>query len=178
MRMRVPGPDDFAMMKEAVGRYFARVADAREPAPDLVVVDGGIGQVGAARAALLAIEHEGVRGLPLVGLAKREETIVREDGSELKLPRRSFALRSLMRLRDEAHRFAITYHRTLRSKRTIRSTLDGVPGVGPARRRALLTAFGSVAELAAADAPAIAERARVPLPVAERVVAHLRTGAA
>jgi excinuclease ABC subunit C len=178
MRMRAPGPDDFAMMKEAVGRYFARVADAREPAPDLVVVDGGIGQVGAARAALAAIEHEGVRGLPLVGLAKREETIVREDGSELKLPRRSFALRSLMRLRDEAHRFAITYHRTLRSKRTIRSTLDGVPGVGPARRRALLTAFGSVAELAAADATAIAERARVPLPVAERVVAHLRAGAA
>jgi excinuclease ABC subunit C len=178
MRMIAPGPDDFAMMREAVGRYFKRVADGRTPAPDLVVVDGGIGQVGAARTALDAIEHEGVKALPLVGLAKREETIVREDGSELKLPRRSFALRSLMRLRDEAHRFAITYHRTLRSRRTVRSALDDVPGVGPARRRALLTAFGSVAELAAADPTAIAERARVPLAVAEKVVAHLRAGAA
>ncbi len=177
MRMLAPGPDDFAMMREAVGRYFTRVADGRTPAPDLVVVDGGIGQVGAARAALDAIDHEGVRALPLVGLAKREETIVRESGAELRLPKRSFALRSLMRLRDEAHRFAITYHRTLRSKRTIRSTLDGVPGVGPARRRALLTAFGSVAQLAQADPADIAARARVPLPVAERVVQHLRAGA-
>ena len=105
-----------------------------------------------------------------MGAANRQDPIV--------IPRDSEALYLLQQVRDEAHRFAITYHRMLRSKRTIRSTLDGVPGVGPARRRALLTAFGSVAELAAADAPAIAARARVPLPVAERVVAHLRAGAA
>ena len=173
MRMRTPGPDDFAMMREAVGRYFTRVADGRTPPPDLVVIDGGIGQVGAARDALAAIDHPGVASLPVVGLAKREETIVRADGSELKLPRRSWALRSLMRLRDEAHRFAVTYHRTLRSKRTIRSALDDVPGIGPARRRALLQAFGSVAALADADPATIAERARVPLGVAEKVARYL-----
>ncbi|MEP7027298.1 MAG: excinuclease ABC subunit UvrC [Candidatus Eisenbacteria bacterium] len=173
MRMRTPGPDDFAMMREAVGRYFTRVADGRTPPPDLVVIDGGIGQVGAAREALCGLGHEGVASLPVVGLAKREETIVRADGSELRLPRRSWALRSLMRLRDEAHRFAITYHRALRSKRTIKSALDDVPGVGPARRRALLTAFGSVAALAGADAATIAERARVPMVVAEKVARYL-----
>ena len=173
MRMRTPGPDDFAMMREAVGRYFTRVADGRTPPPDLIVIDGGIGQVGAAREALLALGHEGIASLPVVGLAKREETIVRVDGSELKLPKRSWALRSLMRLRDEAHRFAITYHRTLRSKRTIRSALDDVPGIGPARRRALLSAFGSVAALAEADPATIAERARVPMGVAEKVAQYL-----
>jgi excinuclease ABC subunit C len=166
MRLKTPGPDDFAMMKEAVGRYFAHVAAGEWPRPDLVVIDGGIGQVGAAAAALAA--HD-LATLPLVGLAKREETIVRPDGQEVRLPRRSFALRSLMRLRDEAHRFAITYHRTLRSKRTIRSALDDVPGVGPSRRRALLGAFGSIAALAAADVPTIVERAGVPRIVAVRV---------
>jgi excinuclease ABC subunit C len=169
MRMHAPGPDDFAMMKEAVGRYFARVADGRTPPPDVVLIDGGIGQVHAAQEALQAIEHEGVRQLPVFGLAKREETIVRVDGSELKLPKRSWALRSLMRLRDEAHRFAITYHRKVRGKKSLRSQLDDVPGIGPARRRAILTAFGSVAAVAGADAATIAERARVPLTVAEKV---------
>ena len=173
MRMRTPGPDDFAMMREAVGRYFTRVAEGTIPPPDLVLIDGGIGQVGAAREALLAIGHQGVAQLPVFGLAKREETIVRADGTELRLPRRSWALRSLMRLRDEAHRFAITYHRKLRSKRTIRSALDDVPGIGPARRRALLTAFGSVAALAEADAATIAARARVPMLVAEKVARYL-----
>ncbi len=166
MRMKSPGPDDFAMMGEAVGRYFAHVAAGEWPRPDLVVIDGGIGQVGAAVAAL---EPLGLAALPVVGLAKREETIVRPDGQELRLPRRSSALRSLMRLRDEAHRFAITYHRTLRSKRTIRSALDDVPGVGPSRRRALLGAGASIAALAAADVPTIVERAGVPRIVAVRV---------
>jgi len=115
----------------------------------------------------------------VIGLAKRlEEVWLPGDPDPAILPRTSEALYLLQRVRDEAHRFAITYHRTLRSKRTIRSALDGVPGVGPARRRALLTAFGSVAELAQAEPAAIAERARVPLPVAERVVQHLRQGAA
>jgi excinuclease ABC subunit C len=173
MRMRTPGPDDFAMMKEAVGRYFARVAEGSVPPPDVVLIDGGIGQVGAAKEALQAAGHEGVAQLPVFGLAKRAETIVRADGTELRLPRRSWALRSLMRLRDEAHRFAITYHRKLRSKRTIKSALDDVPGIGPARRRALLVAFGSVAALAEADAATIAERARVPMLVAEKVARYL-----
>ncbi|MGH7726759.1 MAG: excinuclease ABC subunit UvrC [Candidatus Eiseniibacteriota bacterium] len=170
MRMRTPGPDDFAMMREAVTRYFTRVAGGTIPTPDLVVVDGGVGQVGAA---LEALEETGCAALPLVGLAKREEEIVRVSGEVLRLPRRSPALRGLMRLRDEAHRFAITYHRKLRTRRTVKSVLDDVPGIGPARRRALLGAFGSVAELVQADAETIAARARVPRAVAERVLTHL-----
>ncbi len=173
MRMKTPGPDDFAMMKEAVGRYFAHVAAGEWPRPDLVVIDGGIGQVGAAAEGLAL---HGLEALPLVGLAKREETIVRPDGNTIRLPRRSFALRSLMRLRDEAHRFAITYHRTLRSKRTIRSALDDVPGIGPSRRRALLGAFGSIDALARADVPTIVERAGVPRLVALRVKDALDPG--
>jgi excinuclease ABC subunit C len=166
MRMRSPGPDDFAMVAEAVTRYFARVAAQEIAPPDLVVIDGGVGQVGAAAGALAAL---GLDGLPLVGLAKREETIVRRDGSGVRLPRRSPALRALQRLRDEAHRFAITYHRKLRGRRAVKSALDDVPGVGPARRRALLGAFASIAELAGAAPADIARRAGVPLAVAERV---------
>jgi len=174
MRMKSPGPDDFAMMNEAVGRYFTHVAAGEWPKPDLIVIDGGVGQVGAAAAALTALAAANpaaaeLPAVPLVGLAKREETIVRPDGGEIRLPKRSFALRSLMRLRDEAHRFAITYHRALRSKRTVRSALDDVPGVGPSRRRALLGAFGSVAALAQADVATIVERAGVPRIVAVRV---------
>ncbi len=174
MRMKTPGPDDFAMMREAVSRYCTRVRAGTIPPPDLVVVDGGIGQVGAARDALRDV---GLDALPLIGLAKREEEIVRPDGEVLRLPRRSPALRTLMRLRDEAHRFAITYHRKLRTRRTVRSALDDVPGVGPARRRALLGAFGSVAALREADADTIAERAGVPRAVAERVRTHLTAAA-
>lgn len=170
MRMRAPGPDDFAMMNEAVGRYFTRVSAGTIARPDLLVVDGGIGQVGAARAALQGL---GLADLPVIGLAKREEEIVRPDGTVLRLPRRSPALRSLMRLRDEAHRFAVSYHRKLRGRRTVKSALDDVPGIGPARRRALLSAFGSVGELARADAGTIAAKARVPVALAERVLAHL-----
>jgi excinuclease ABC subunit C len=170
MRMHAPGPDDFAMIGEAVGRYFKRVASGENPRPDLLVIDGGVGQVGAAKTALSQI---GIEALPIIGLAKREEEIVRPDGTSLRLPRRSSALRSLQRLRDEAHRFAITYHRKLRTRRTVKSALDDVRGVGPSRRRALLGAFGSIDALAAADAATIAEKGRVPLAVAERVLAAL-----
>ncbi|HEV8481626.1 MAG TPA: excinuclease ABC subunit UvrC [Candidatus Eisenbacteria bacterium] len=170
MRMKGQGPDDFALMHEAVSRYFARVATGELPRPDLVVIDGGIGQVGAAASALAVL---GLSGLPLVGLAKREETIVRPGGGSLSLPRRSLALRLLMHIRDEAHRFAVTYHRKLRRRRTVRSVLDDVQGVGPARRRALLARFGSVDALRAADVDEIVKRGGVPRPVAERVVERL-----
>ena len=175
MRMRAVGPDDFAMMREAVGRYGAHVAGGEIPRPDLVVVDGGIGQVGAAREALAAAQ---LGELALVGLAKREETVVFPDGRLLSLPRRGGALRSLQRLRDEAHRFAISYNRKLRGKRTVGSVLDGVPGVGPARRRALLAAFGSVAAVRAAAPEELARRSGVPRPIAERIAVVLREGEA
>jgi len=170
MRLRQPGPDDFAMIGEAVERYWTRVESGEEPRPDLVMVDGGAGQVGAARAAL---ERVATRRVPLIGLAKREETVVREAAPPLTLPRRSVALRSLQRLRDEAHRFGIPYHRKLRGRARIASALDTVPGVGPARRAALLKAVGSVAAMSGVPADEIARRAGVPLPLAERLVARL-----
>jgi excinuclease ABC subunit C len=173
LRLRSVGPDDFAMMREAVTRTLGRVASGEWPRPDLLLVDGGIGQVGAARQGLLAA---GAGELPVIGLAKREETVVLADGREIRLPRRTPGLRALMRLRDEAHRFAVRYHRRLRTRRVVRSALDAVAGVGPARRRALLTAFGSVQALAAAEPGEVAARAGVPRAVAERVVAHLRQG--
>jgi excinuclease ABC subunit C len=170
MRIHRPGPDDFAMIGEAVMRYWTRVESGELPRPDLVVIDGGRGQVGAARASL---DQVATRPVAMIGLAKREELIVREGLADLQLPRRSPALRALQRLRDEAHRFGLTYHRALRSRARIGSALDEVPGVGPARRAALLKAFGSVAALRAATPEEIASRARVSQALATRVAGHL-----
>jgi excinuclease ABC subunit C len=177
MRMRRPGPDDFAMIGEAVERYWVHVESGELPRPDLVVIDGGAGQVGAARASL---DRVATRPVALIGLAKREELVVREHLGDLRLPRRSEALRALQRLRDEAHRFGLDYHRKLRSRARIGSVLDRIPGVGPARRAALLKEFGSVDALREATPEAIAERTRVPLPLARRVAESLshREGAA
>ncbi len=174
MRIRRPGPDDFAMIAEAVERYWARVESGELPRPDLAVIDGGLGQLGAARAAL---ERSGARPVPLIGLAKREETVVRLGAPPLVLPRRSAALRALQRLRDEAHRFGLSYHRTLRSRSRLASDLERVPGVGPARRAALLRAFGSLSAVRAATAAEIAARAGMPAPLAERIARQLAAGA-
>jgi len=166
MRLHHPGPDDFAMIGEAVERYWTRVESGEIPRPDLVVVDGGPGQVQSARAAL---DRAATMPVPLIGLAKREETIVRESLADLHLPRRSPALRALQRLRDEAHRFGLAYHRGLTRRARIASELDHVPGIGPARRAALLKEFGSVAALREAGAEEIARRTGVPLALAIRV---------
>jgi excinuclease ABC subunit C len=141
------------------------------------VIDGGAGQVSAARASLDKIA---TRPVSLIGLAKREELVVREGLGDLKLARRSEALRALQRLRDEAHRFGLDYHRKLRSRARIGSVLDRIPGVGPARRAQLLKAFGSVDALREAAPDQIAERAHVPLALARRVAEGLahREGAA
>ncbi len=135
--------DDFAAMNEVIGRRYQRLLDAGGPFPDLVVVDGGKGQLSAAYAAL---DHLGLANLVAVGLAKKEELVFTRDRDEpLALPRSSAALLLLQQVRDEAHRFAVTFHRQARRIRDLRSELDGIPGIGPRRRRALLTAFGSVA---------------------------------
>jgi excinuclease ABC subunit C len=170
MRMRRPGPDDFAMIREAVERYWTRVESAELPRPDLVVVDGGVGQVRAAR---LALDQSSTRPVALVGLAKREETVIRENAPPLRLPRRSAALQMLQRVRDEAHRFGLDYHRRLRQRARIGSALDAVPGIGPTRRAALLKAFGSVEAIREAPAERVASLAGVPLTVAERVREYL-----
>ena len=136
------GPDDFQSMREVVGRYFRRRIDEKKPLPDLVVVDGGKGQLSAADSALMEL---GLDTLPLVSLAKREEEIfVRGRSESLRLPRRSPALRLLQQARDEAHRTAVGYNRKRRTMRTVTSALLRIPGIGPVKRRALLTAFGSL----------------------------------
>ena len=123
--------------------------------PELVIVDGGKGQLSAARAAMRAA---GAPALPIIGLAKEQEEIFRPDQAEsLVLPRTSQALYLIQRIRDEAHRFAITYHRYVRRRRTIVSALDRVPGIGPKRKRALLRQFGSVPHIReASDADLLA----------------------
>lgn len=136
------GPDDFQSMREVVGRYFRRRLDEKKQLPDLVVVDGGKGQLSAADTALSEL---GLQALPLVSLAKREEEIFMRGRSEsLRLPRRSPALRLLQQARDEAHRTAVGYNRKRRTMRTVTSELLRIPGVGPVKRRALLTVFGSL----------------------------------
>jgi len=138
----VVGTDDFASMNEVVTRYFNRRREDGKPLPDLIVIDGGKGQLSAAHAALDAI---GLGDQPLISLAKREEEIFVWGRSDpLRLSRRSPALRLLQQIRDEAHRFAVTFNRKRRSMRTVTSELLSIPGVGPVKRRQLIQVFGSV----------------------------------
>jgi excinuclease ABC subunit C len=135
--------DDFAAMQQVVGRRYARVIEDGGPFPDLIVIDGGKGQLNAAYAALETI---GLSNLVAIGLAKREELVYARDRDEpIALDPHGPALRLLQRVRDEAHRFAVTFHRRARAMRDLRSELDAVPGIGVRRRTALLTRFGSVA---------------------------------
>jgi excinuclease ABC subunit C len=138
----VEGVDDFASMREVVHRYFARRVSEEKPLPDLVVIDGGKGQLHAAQEALQSL---GLGEMPIVSLAKREEELFVPGRSEsIRLSRRSPGLRLVQQARDEAHRFAITFQRKRRAVRTVTSELLKIPGIGPVRRRALLKAFGSV----------------------------------
>ncbi len=168
----VEGIDDFASMHEVVGRYFARRREDEKPLPDLVVIDGGKGQLGAAHNALVEL---GLGEMPLISLAKRdEEVFVLGRAESLRLPRRSPALRMLQQARDEAHRFAITFQRTRRRARTVTSALLDIPGVGEARRRQLLQAFGSLQGVRDAEPDAIAALPGFSPESAERILAALR----
>lgn len=160
----VTGPaDDYAALREVVGRRYRRVLEDGGPFPDLVVVDGGKGQLAAAYNAL---DELGLGRLVAIGLAKKEEAVYVRDRSEpLRLPLDDPALHLLQRLRDEAHRFAVSFHRRARAMRDLTSALDAVPGIGPRRRQALLKTFGSVAairqasheQLAAVVGPRVAQ---------------------
>ena len=153
------GNDDFRAMQEVVGRRYCRLHREGRAFPDLVVVDGGQGQVAAALKAFVAL---GLDPPPMVGLAKREETIVFPDGRPpLDIPLDHAGLRLLQRLRDEAHRFANTFNADLRSKKIRESLLDDLPGLGPVRRAALMGKFGSIGRLKVATAAEIAEVARI-----------------
>lgn len=163
--------DDYSMMQEIVGRYFQRRVAEDRPLPDLVVVDGGRGQLAAA---LHAMEGAGVSDLPAIALAKREEEVFRPTVTRpLRLGRRSPALHWLQRARDEAHRFAIDYNRRLRRKRTLRSRLSDVPGVGPARERELLREFGSVEAIRKARPEELASVPGIGLATAQRILTEL-----
>ncbi len=144
--------DDARMMAEVIRRRFTRLKQHGAHAPDLVLVDGGLIQLRAAAAELTAL---GLADIPVAGLAKRFETIY-FDRRVLHLPAASPALRVLQRLRDESHRFALTYHRKLRAQRIRESRLDDIPGIGANRKQALLRHFGSVEHLARAPEEAIA----------------------
>ena len=135
--------DDFAAMHEVVLRRYRRLLEVGGPFPDLILIDGGKGQLTAAYSAL---EELGLGNLIAAGIAKKEELLFTRDRTDaLALASDSPALLLIRRIRDEAHRFAVTFHRQSRKKRDLRSELDGVPGIGPRRRKALLVAFGSIA---------------------------------
>jgi excinuclease ABC subunit C len=152
------GNDDFRSMEEVVGRRYSRLAEEGRAFPELVIIDGGLGQVGAA---LSAFRKAGLTPPPLIGLAKREETIVFPEGRELKLPRHDVGLALLMRIRDEAHRFANDFNAALRSRKLKESLLDEMPGLGPKRKEALLARFGSIQKLRQATVEELAQVAGV-----------------
>ena len=163
--------DDYAAIQEVLTRYLTRRQEEQQPLPDLVVIDGGKGQLSAAVAAAAQL---GLSTLPIVSLAKREEEVFLPGRADsLRLPRRSPALRLLQRARDEAHRFGLAYNRKRRAQRTITSELLSIPGVGPTKRRRLLERFGSLAGVRSAS---VAELAAVPgfsVRQAERILEHL-----
>jgi excinuclease ABC subunit C len=166
--------DDYAAIQEVLTRYLTRRRDEQLQIPDLIVIDGGKGQLSAAVA---AAEQLGYPEIPLVSLAKREEEVFLPGRAEsLRLPRRSPSLRLLQRARDEAHRFGLAYNRKRRSQRTITSELLSIPGIGPTKRRRLLERFGSLAGVRSAS---VAELASVPgfsVRQAERILDQLKTG--
>ncbi|MHB8757246.1 MAG: excinuclease ABC subunit UvrC [Bacillota bacterium] len=177
----VEGPNDFAMMAEVVGRRYRRGLHEREETaigapkfavlPDLIIVDGGKGQLSAAREVL---EGLGLGGIATFGLAKENEWLFGVGRSApVILARGSEALFLVQRIRDEAHRFAIGYHRLVRKKRTLKSALDEIPGIGPRRRTMLLRRFGSVAGLRRATLDEIKAVEGLPVPLAETIYARL-----
>jgi len=177
----VEGPDDFASMYEVLSRRYTRALE-EDDLPDLIMVDGGKGQLNIAQAVLWEL---GIEGPDLVSIAKSR--LKSERGGEDKrrtderfflpgrknpviFPANSPALFLLQRVRDEAHRFAITYHQARRAKATVHSALDDIPGVGPKRRRALLRHFGSVKAIAEASPEAIQEAGMVSRQLAETIL--------
>jgi excinuclease ABC subunit C len=191
----VEGANDFASMAEVLRRRFARFKRGAESRgaleeivphgeteeeytlegwgalPDLLIVDGGKGQLSAA---LDVMRDMGLKHVPLAGLAKQNEELFVQDHAEpILLPRTSQALYLVQRIRDEAHRFAITYHRQVRAKAGMRSALDSIPGVGPKRKRALLRRFGSLKGIREAPIDEIAATAGFTRALAEKVKEHV-----
>ncbi len=160
-------PDDFAMMREVITRRYRRLLAENKPLPDLIVVDGGKGQLSSA---VQALRELGVEDQPIIGLAKRLEEVFLPNWKDAQmLPHTSPALRLLQHIRDEAHRFAVTFHRKRRQKRTLRSELDDIPGIGVKRRQQLLQNFGSVKEIKQASLQELIQVGKIPASVAREV---------
>jgi excinuclease ABC subunit C len=164
------GNDDFASMMETVERRYRRLQEEKKPFPGLILIDGGIGQLHAAGAALEKLE---VINQPVASIAKQEEIIfvLGQEDQPIRLEHHSPILHLIQQIRDETHRFAVGFHRQRRTKRTIQTGLENIPGVGPRTAQKLLRNFGSVAQLRSASIEQIAKV--VPKGVAERVSAHL-----
>ncbi len=151
----VEGPNDFASMAEVVGRRYRRLLDEAKDLPDLIIVDGGLGQLHAAHEVL---QELGLGDHPLIGLAKREELIYRTHTNEpVAIPHHEPALRLMQHIRNEAHRFGITFHRQKRAKAMVHSQLEEIPGLGPTRIKKLLHHFGSVKRIRDADQTQLAQ---------------------
>ena len=171
----IEGPNDFAMMQQVVTRRFKRLMEEGKSFPDLLLVDGGKGQLSSAVEALRAL---GIEDQAVIGLAKRlEEVFLPGLSDPQNIPKTSSSLKLLQMLRDESHRFAIAYHRKLRQKRTLTSELDEIPGVGPSRRVSLLKHFGSVKRIREAGVEEVAEVEGVGLKLAEVICEGLKVSA-
>ncbi|MCW5934762.1 MAG: excinuclease ABC subunit UvrC [Fimbriimonadia bacterium] len=185
IRWHPEDPDDYAMMREVITRRLREAMEAEEAKqagkgsqngwanlPDLMLIDGGKGQLNAALEAMRALGFE----LPAAGLAKKMELVILPEQEEpVALPTHSKALHLLQRARDEAHRFALTYHRKIRDKRATKSVLEEIPGVGPRRRRMLLRLFGSVDKIKEASVEEIASAPTMTHKLAEQILAYLKS---
>jgi excinuclease ABC subunit C len=162
--------DDFASMREAVTRRYRRLQEEKKPLPELILIDGGIGQLHAAAQALDSLQ---VINQPLASIAKKEEILYvfgRED-EPIVLEHHSPVLHLIQQIRDETHRFAVTFHRQRRAARQTKSALDGIPGVGPRTAQKLLREFGSVAVVRRAGVEELSKV--VPRKTAEKIVEEL-----
>ncbi|MFB3126740.1 MAG: helix-hairpin-helix domain-containing protein, partial [Candidatus Acidiferrales bacterium] len=170
IRSALPG-DDFAALREAVGRRYRRLQEEKKPLPDLILIDGGLGQLHAAAAAL---EELGIINQPLASIAKKEEIIYvhGQEDEPVVLERHSPVLHLVQQVRDETHRFAVTFHRQRRARRDLRSELVEIPGVGEKTAQKLLARFGSLERIRQLSAEQLASA--VPRRQAERIVAGLR----
>ena len=168
------GNDDFASMREAVGRRYQRLQAEKAAMPGLILIDGGLGQL---RAAAEALEKLEIINQPVASIAKKEEIlyVLGQEDEPIRLPRHSPLLHLIQQIRDETHRFAVTFHRQRRSRRTLRSELDEIPGVGARTKQKLLQKFGSVARIRSASVEELS--GVVARPLAARIAEHCRNGA-
>lgn len=175
-KIEIPGPDDYAMMRDVLNRRYIKIALGEDKKPDLIIVDGGKGQLNVA---LDVLESLGINDIPVIGLAKEfEHVFVPNTSSPVILPRNSEALHLLQRIRDEAHRFAVTYHKKLRSRELKYSVLDEIKGVGEKRKINLLKHFGDVNNIQKATVEELASVESINKNLAFTIYRHLHKNSA